>query len=138
MRMLKAMSMKRFRQAVARPVRRFAGEARERWGPFVRFGKVLRVQAMEGYRAAVVEVRPGLYLVAEVSAETLKPEFGVLPMLAPLVVSAARAALNGRSQKPRRPSVPAEGARWVDPQDVDDAMRPQLTDGRGHACRPCR
>lgn len=125
MRMLKAISMKRFRGAVGRPLRRFAGKARktrERWGPFVNLGRNLRLQARSGHRAAVVEIRKGLFLVAEVPEKSLKPEFGILPLLAPLLVTAARSALKGKKRKPRRPELPGPVAEWADEEDMDEAI----------------
>lgn len=59
------------------------------WGPAVRMGNHLRVQAAVGHRAAVISLRPGLYLVAELPEEAMRPEFGVLPLLAPMIVKAA-------------------------------------------------
>lgn len=122
MRMLKAVSLKRFRGAVGRPLRRFAGKAREKWGPFVLLGRSLRIQAKTGHRAAVVEIRKGLFLVAEVPEKSLKPEFGILPLLAPLLITAARSALKGKKRKPRRPELPGPVAEWADEEDVDEAI----------------
>jgi hypothetical protein len=121
MRMLKAISLKRFQGAIGRPLRRFAGKARERvrWGPFVNLGRNVRLQSKVGHRAAVVEIRKGLFLVAEVPEKTLRPEFGVLPLLAPLLVTAARSALKGKKRKPRRPELPGPIAEWADEEDVD-------------------
>ncbi len=129
MRLLKAISMKRFRAAIPLPRagkkrkkrRGFAGSG-ERWGPFVKLGRSLRLQAKARHRAAVVELRPGLYLVAEVPEKSLRPEFGVLPLLAPLVVTAARAALNNRKRRPKRPELPGPVAEWADEEDIDEAV----------------
>jgi hypothetical protein len=66
------------------------------WGPAVRMGRHLRVQAEVGHRAAVIELRPGLFLVAEVPEQVARPEFGVVPLLAPLLVKAASDALHLR------------------------------------------
>jgi hypothetical protein len=63
------------------------------WGPAARMGRHLRVQAEAGHRAAVIELRPGLFLVAEVPERATRAEFGVVPMLAPLIVKAAMEAL---------------------------------------------
>lgn len=59
------------------------------WGPAARMGKNLRVQAAVGHRAAVIELKPGLYLVAELPETALRPEFGFVPLLAPMIVKAA-------------------------------------------------
>jgi hypothetical protein len=122
MRMLKAVSLKRFRSAMGRPFRRFAGASDVRWGPFVLLGPNVRLQAKIGHRAAVVELRKGLFLVAEVPERTLRPEFGVLPILAPLLVTAAKSALDGKKAKPRRPELPGAVASWADEEDVDRAV----------------
>ena len=137
MRMLNAISMKRYRNAVGRSLRRtrkrFAGvgsrrrsqsrsRSRSPWGPFVALGTHLRLQAKDGRRAAAVQLRPGLYLVAEVPGENLKPEFGVVPLLAPLMVAAAQAAIKGRKRKRQRPQLPGPVADWADETDVDAAL----------------
>ncbi len=59
------------------------------WGPAVRMGRNLRVQAAVGHRAAVIELKPGLFLVAELPEQATRPEFGFLPFLAPMIVKAA-------------------------------------------------
>ena len=68
------------------------------WGPAVRMGNHLRVQAAVGHRAAVISLRPGLYLVAELPEEAMRPEFGVLPLLAPMIVKAATNTLMPTAQ----------------------------------------
>ncbi|MEZ4321885.1 MAG: hypothetical protein R3F61_30700 [Myxococcota bacterium] len=126
MRMLKAISMKRYRSAVGRSFRsagkRFAGLG---WGPFVNLGRHIRVQAKTGHRAAVVELRPGLYLVADVPAKHLKPEFGVIPLLVPLMVTAAQAAMKRKKRKPRPPQLPGPVADWADEEDVQAVVNPE-------------
>jgi len=63
------------------------------YGPPTQLGEHLRIQAETGHRAGVIELRPGLYLVAEVPTETLsRPEFGAA-FLVPLVTSIAVDAL---------------------------------------------
>jgi hypothetical protein len=123
MRMLTAMSLKRYQAAVgksfAKAKARFAGDG---WGPFVLLGKTLRLQAIQGHRAAVVTLRPGLYLVADVPARNLDPEFGVIPLLVPLIVTAASAALKGGKRKPRPPELPGPVAEWADDEDVQAAV----------------
>lgn len=59
------------------------------WGPAVRMGRNLRVQAAVGHRAAVIELKPGLFLVAELPEQATRPEFGIIPFLAPMIVKAA-------------------------------------------------
>ncbi len=63
------------------------------WGPFVAVGPKVRIQAQRGTRAAVIALRPGLYLVAELPEQVARSEFGAIPLLAPLMVNAARRAL---------------------------------------------
>jgi len=66
---------------------------REVWGPSARLGRRLRIQAACGHRAAVIELRPGLYLVAELPETVAEAEFGFAPLLAPLLLTAAKRAL---------------------------------------------
>lgn len=116
------------------------------WGPLAKLGQQLRVQAKRGYRAAVVELQPGLYLVAEVPEASLRPEFGVAPLLAPLLTLAATRALQRRERRaepvlpayeppvvyepaPQLPG-PAVPARWVDAEDLEALA--------GCGCRRCR
>jgi len=69
------------------------------WGPNVRMGKHLRIQAEGGQRAAVIELKPGLFLVAEMPEAVIRTEFGFVPLLAPLMVKAAKKAID-QGQKP--------------------------------------
>jgi hypothetical protein len=91
--------------------------AHDPWGPAVRMGRTLRVQAAVGHRAAVIELKPGLFLVAEVPEAALRPEFGFIPLLAPMIMNAAtsaigpitqavQAAQQNRQARPARPLVP--------------------------------
>lgn len=68
------------------------------WGPAVRMGRTLRVQAAVGHRAAVIELKPGLFLVAELPEAALRPEFGFVPLLAPMIMNAASSAIGPISQ----------------------------------------
>lgn len=57
--------------------RQRAERVRERlWGEAVPLGENIRIQAAEGYRGAFMELRPGLYLVAELRTEGMEGEFG--------------------------------------------------------------
>ena len=47
-----------------------------RWSEAVPLGENIRIQAKDGYRGAYVEIRPGLYVVAELRTEGLEDEFG--------------------------------------------------------------
>ena len=72
--------------------------AHDPWGPAVRMGRTLRVQAAVGHRAAVIELKPGLFLVAEVPEAALRPEFGFIPLLAPMIMNAATSAIGPITQ----------------------------------------
>lgn len=48
----------------------------EPWSDAVPLGEHIRIQAEQGYRGAFLELRPGLYLVAELSTTGLEGEFG--------------------------------------------------------------
>jgi hypothetical protein len=111
------------------------------WGPLTRMSDQLRVQARRGHRAAVIELQPGMYIVAEVSEEMVQPRFGVLPLLAPLVVVAANRALQEHLRRqdaaqaepaavyepppppalpaPRQIAGPVVPGRWASPEDVE-------------------
>lgn len=112
----------------------------QEWGPLTRLGQQLRVQAKRGFRAAVVELQPGLFLVAEVPEASLRPQFGLVPVLAPLPTLAAARALRRRARREAEaevvyeapqaePQVPAWWAspqaeaaapvRWASPEDVE-------------------
>ena len=71
-----------------------------RWSPPAKLGRNLRLQASQGHRAAVIELKPGLYLVAELPEQVARSEFGVAAVLAPLVVKAASKAIQRRQQTP--------------------------------------
>ena len=70
------------------------GALARRWSPLVKMGRNFRIQAAEGYRAAVVPLKPGLFLVAELPEHVARSEFGIAPLLAPLVVRAASRAIS--------------------------------------------
>lgn len=81
-----------------------------RWSKPAKMGPNLKIQAQEGFRAAVIELKPGLYVVAEIADQATRPEFGLAPLLAPLVIQAATRALVGpngmaEQQPPRRSPV---------------------------------
>lgn len=73
----------------------------EVWGPAVRMGNWLKIQAAQGFRAAVIELKPGLFLVAEMPEAVTRTEFGLAPLLAPLMTAAARRSLD----EPQRPQL---------------------------------
>lgn len=72
---------------------RFHGRDGRRFSPPAQLGANLRVQAAEGSRAAIVELEPGMFLVAEVPDEMTRSEFGIASVLAPLVINTATKAL---------------------------------------------
>ena len=69
-----------------------------RWSPPAKMGTHMRIQASQGHRAAVIELKPGLFLVAELPERVARSEFGVAAILAPLVVKAASKAIQRRQQ----------------------------------------
>ncbi len=73
-----------------------------RWSPPAKLGRHMRLQAADGHRAAVIELKPGLYLVAELPERVARSEFGVAAVLAPLVVKAASKAIQHRQQTPQQ------------------------------------
>ena len=65
------------------------------WQKAVELGANMRIQTRAGTRAAVVEVKPGLFVVAEVPVESV--EFGFGPMLlAPALIKTLGRALQGQ------------------------------------------
>ena len=79
-----------------------------RWSKPAKMGPNLKIQAQEGFRAAVIELKPGLYVVAEIAEQATRPEFGLAPMLAPLVVKAATNALLGPRDEGRQSHSPIQ------------------------------
>ncbi len=73
------------------------------WGPSVRLGSRLRIQAAAGHRAAVIDLKPDLFLVAELPEAVTKTEFGIAPLLAPLMITAARRAMDDPGRERRGP-----------------------------------
>jgi hypothetical protein len=73
------------------------------WGPAVKMGTNLRIQSAAGHRAAVIQLRPGLHLVAEIPEAATRTEFGLAPLLAPMMVNAARSALDEPPRERRGP-----------------------------------
>ena len=65
------------------------------WQKPIDLGANLRIQTRPGVRAAVIEVKPGLFVVAEVPTESV--EFGFGPMLlAPALIKTLGRALQGQ------------------------------------------
>ncbi|MFK7931200.1 MAG: hypothetical protein AB8H79_23655 [Myxococcota bacterium] len=85
------------------------------WGPMAPLTPRLRMQAAAGFRAAALPLGPGLFLVAEVPEEQANAEFGLVPMLGPLMWMAARRALEAGSQR-AQPQPQAWQAPWPPPQ----------------------
>jgi hypothetical protein len=94
------------RTRARRAARQAAPAAQPGWGPNVRMGRHLRIQAALGHRAAVIDLKPGLYLVAEIPESVSRTEFGIAPLLAPLMIRAAKKAIDqpeGAQQQRRGP-----------------------------------
>jgi hypothetical protein len=87
------------------------------WSPTAHLGPRLRVQAAAGCRAAVIELRPGLYLVAEVAEDVLREDPAASGRLEPLMTRSARHALEAPPIRDLVPARPALG-RWVHPDDL--------------------
>jgi hypothetical protein len=68
----------------------FAGLARP-----AKLGENSVIATKHGMRAAVIPLQKGLYLVAELPNQATKSEFGIAPLLAPMMVKAAVRALTG-------------------------------------------
>jgi len=111
------------------------------WGPMTPVGQHLRLQAHRGYRGAVVELEPGLYLVAEVPNEALRPEFGAIPLLASLLTTTAARALQRQAPTPApapapSPWVPQPQRPWApapEPTSMLDGFAPRTCScGRRH------
>lgn len=123
------------------------------YGPSMPLGANLRIQTSEGTRAGVIELRPGLFLVAEVPVQAARSEFG-LAVLAPLVASVAMKALeNPETQKqlasatergvalvskqltqPRRLAPPSP-VPWADEDDMAGVFGAEVCHAPGCACR---
>lgn len=97
------------------------------WGPRMKLGENLRLRVRLGFRAAVCQIRPGLYLVAEVPEPSVELGFGPL-LLAPALVKTLGRTLKGVragqgqpvvQQQPAPPALPAPRperrlAPWLD------------------------
>jgi hypothetical protein len=81
------------------------------WAPPVELGTNMQVRARRGFRAAVVEIKPGLFVIAEVPQTSVEFGFGPL-LLGPALMKTLSRAF-GRSQA-------GEGAG-------DGAQRPELS-----------
>ena len=72
-------------------------------------GPNLQMKARKGFRAAVVEVKPGLFVVAEVPERSV--EFGLGPLLlAPALVKTLGRAFRRRQAGPDQPGVQQQPA----------------------------
>ncbi len=81
------------------------------WSPPARMGRHMRIQARAGYRAAIVELKPGLYMVAEVPEQATRPEFGVAPLLAPMMMKAAARVVTRRQAQAQQPQAQPQAAQ---------------------------
>ena len=83
------------RQGNRQPAPTPATPANDGWGPVASLNRNLRIQAGNGHRAAVMTLRPGLYLVADVKEQAVLPatEGGVGAVLPLLMAKGAANAL---------------------------------------------
>ncbi len=81
------------------------------WSPPARMGRHMRIQARAGYRAAIVELKPGLYMVAEVPEQATRPEFGLAPLLAPMMMKAATRVMTRRQAQAQQPQAQPQAAQ---------------------------
>lgn len=121
------------------------------WSPAIALGPNLKMKARKGFRAAVVEVKPGLFVVAEVPERSV--EFGLGPLLlAPaLVKTLGRAFRRGQAGQGQPgvqqqsasppPALPAPPARPAlpGPTAEDDRLARWLDDDIAAelGCRAC-
>lgn len=63
------------------------------YGPHTQISPNIRIQTQRGFRAAVIQLAPGLTLVAEVPSSACHPQLGLDPVLTPLLINAAASAL---------------------------------------------
>ncbi len=100
-----------------------------------RLGPNMQIQVRAGFRAAVMEVKPGLYVVAEVPTNAVRQDFGeevgILPLLlAPMIVKAVKKGMErkraGEDGDPAAPKM-LTGPVATDVQpfglDVEDVPR---------------
>lgn len=111
------------------------------WNTPSRVGRHLCIQAAVGYRAAVIELRPGLFLVAEMPERVASPDFGVVPFLAPLMLKAAKRAIDPvtpkssgvaslfRREEPRQITGPVD-VGWADAAEVAEVIGGDAYDRR--------
>jgi hypothetical protein len=79
------------------------------WSPAISLGPNLKMKARKGFRAAVVEVKPGLFVVAEVPERSV--EFGLGPLLlAPALVKTLGRAFRRRQAGQDSPGVQQQSA----------------------------
>ena len=73
------------------------------WGPVSRLGSNIRIQAGNGHRAAILPLRPGLWIVADVAEQSVLPTteggFGMAPILPGLMLNAVRSVVQNRRER---------------------------------------
>lgn len=106
------------------PVTDFAGRSRRaakrarsrgrqflsRWSPAISVGPNIRLQARRGRQAAVMEVQPGVWIVADMDQQKLQqadkpgaPELGIVPaLIAPALVAIVNRALRKKKNNTRQ------------------------------------
>jgi len=106
------------------------------------------IAARAGLRAAVAEVKPGLYVVGTVPEAMVRPEVGVAPLVIPLLTAVykavekpiANAVRKGRERREAEARAkalakPQPQVVHVTPDEVDKAE--PATAGCGCGCRTC-
>ena len=105
-----------------------AGRFRRRFTTKAQLSPELELHAAEGTRAAVIPLRPGLYLVAEVSEQALSPNMGGTEVgavaIATAAMTAARAALNIRQRRQEQGKEPL--VRELRDRLADGTLRERL------------
>lgn len=82
------------RPNAARPPVQLPGVLMPDYGPHTQISPNVRLQTQRGTRAAVINLGPGLTLVAEVPSSACHPVLGLDPVLTPLLINAAASALS--------------------------------------------
>ncbi|MFT5680569.1 MAG: hypothetical protein ACI8RZ_001475 [Myxococcota bacterium] len=97
------------------------------WGPVAKLGTNIRIQAGNGHRAAVMELRPGLWIVADVKHQTTLPttEGGIGVAILPALMARGAANALHRIVKNRRENGGGGGGRlWQRNQRNNPVLNP--------------
>lgn len=120
-----------------------------KWAKPVALGANLQVRARKGFRAAVVEVKPGLFVVAEVPQAAVEFGFGPLLLAPALVKTLSRAFKRSQAgegatdgaQRPELPSSPPPRQLTGPTEDSAEGRLPRWVDGdvaEELGCGTCR